>query len=98
MIEALRQHILTLPDVQKYLLFERDGEAGLICCDEDTEESDAHCEVCREEILAFRLRGPNEELPFFYFVGVGPTKFARIQQGWRDSQGFDLNNVRFVDG
>lgn len=84
--------------VLDHLVFRLDGELGVIYCTADAEDADQHCDECRDELTLFRPRGPSPELPHYYLAIIGPTKFARIRAGWRDTLGLDLRTVEFLDG
>lgn len=83
-------------DYSEYLLFEHDDDVGVIYCDEESEISDLHCDLCKKDIFPFKVVG-TEKLPAYLIVSVGPTKFERIKNGWRDSDGLDLNKVRLLN-
>lgn len=84
-------------DVLDHLVFRRGDELGVIYCTEDAEDADEHCDQCRDELTVFRPRGPSPDLPHYYLAVIGPTKFARIRAGWRDTLAFDLNRVEFCE-
>lgn len=86
----------TDPEIVDFMLFEIDNNLGVIYSDPNVEHLDNHCDQCRDEILVLKFRGPDEELPSYLDVSVGPTKFARIKSGWRESEGLDLKRVKFI--
>jgi len=83
-------------DNSEYLLFEHNDDVGVIFCDEESEPFDFHCEDCISDVSPYRIKG-SKELLTYLIISVGPTKFNRIKNGWRDSTGIDLNKVRFTD-
>lgn len=89
-------------DCLDFLLFEISNiennslTLGVIYCDSELESADLHCEQCKNEILPIRVQGPNHQIPNYLTAYVGPTKFSRIKSGWRNSEGLDLNKVRFL--
>lgn len=101
-LEALRADVEAEWPGTPYMLFEStsldtgEPQVGVILRDDEAELIDAHCEECRDEVLPFGCLGPSAELPRYLMVYVGPTKFARIQAGWRESTGMDLRRVRFA--
>lgn len=98
-IRVLRELIATQnSEVLAHLVFRLDGELGVIYCTADAEDADQHCDGCKDELTVFRPRGPSPELPHYYLAVIGPTKFARIRAGWRDTLGLNLNSVEFLDG
>ena len=82
-------------DYYEYLLFEYGDDVGVIFCDEESEMNDLHCDLCKKDIVPFRVVGSGN-LSSYITISVGPTKFERIKNGWRESDGLDLNKVRFV--
>lgn len=97
-IELFKEWIITNihEDVVDYKLFTIDDKVGIIMCDLGSESLDEHCDQCRDEILVLGIRGPSEKIPGYLIASVGPTKWKRIENGWRDSSVFDLNRVKFV--
>lgn len=95
-IHILRELMEANTDVSAYKIFKLKDSVGVICQSSDSEVMDEHCDECRQEVLAFNFKGPTSELPSFLFSCVGPTKFARIESGWRASTGLDLSLVEFV--
>lgn len=96
-LQELKHVAQEAPDTQGFLLFRRGDEVGVIYCTDEAEEADEHCGACRDELMVFRPRGPSDALPHYLVACVGPTKFQRIQDGWRDTVGFDLRTVEFKD-
>lgn len=101
-IERLRAYLReeNVPEGTPYRLFEmtdKEGNerVGVLYCAPEVEQSDEHCPECRDEVLGFGVRLDLEGLDNYLVVSVGPTKYARIESGWRDSHGLDLNDVRF---
>lgn len=89
------------PEITEMMFFETkdlagNDRVGVLYCDPDVERLDQHCDQCQDEVLGFKLRLKLEGLSSYLSVGVGPTKYARIRAGWRDSQGIDLRTMRFV--
>lgn len=79
-------------------LFALGDEVGVIYQDEASEELDAHCDQCRDNLAPFRVRG-SVGLPSYLTVLVGPTNFARLRDGWRASSGLDLTGaVLYFEG
>lgn len=101
-LEALRAHVEAEHPGTPYLLFQSTHldtgvfQVGVILCDVEAAQMDAHCNQCRDEVLPLACVGPSAELPRYLAVYVGPRKFARIQAGWRESTGMDLRRVRFA--
>jgi len=97
-INALRSFVKEdLGDVKEYYIFRTENlegkeQFGVIMLSQDVEHLDEHCDKCRDEILGFKIPGP-EEVPKYLWILVGPTKFARIKSGWRDSRGVDLRRA-----
>lgn len=104
-IDRLRAYMRDVldPAITQLLFFEHTNDegkemVGVIFCDLDpgSDRLDLHCERCRDEIMPFVIHGPDDELADYIMVSVGPKKYARIEAGWRESNGLDLRRVRFV--
>jgi hypothetical protein len=70
---ALRSFVKEdLGDVKEYYIFrtnniEGEEQFGVIMPSQDVEHLDEHCDKCRDEILGFRIPGP-EEVPNYLWV------------------------------
>lgn len=72
-------------DLNKELFFTFENKEeiipGIIYLENKSEINDNHCLECQEEFLAFKAPGPNQNLPFYLAISVGPTKFEKIKLG-----------------
>lgn len=85
-----------LSETDDYIFFDLNGRIGVIYCANKMEESDNHCEQCRNELLLLGFNG-NEAAPDFLCGNVGPTKFNRIISGDRNFEVINFENVKIYN-
>lgn len=84
-------------DVEEFFIYQKEDQIGIINCVKSMEETDNHCEQCKNELLCFRFRSTILDPPYILLSTVGPTKFERIRSGYRAFEGLDLTNAKIFD-
>jgi hypothetical protein len=74
---------------------------GIIYLISSLEESDNHCDQCRNEVLSFGLinwaEPSNKVLPKYCVAIVGETKFNKIKTKDFNFYGFSSDEIKIID-